>query len=91
MGQIAEVLQARGKTDEARAIWRDECLPVLRRLDEPRLVSLVLGRLGISHFESGDRDVAIRYFEEALPFAERSDHPATLGWVQEWLEIARRS
>ena len=31
-GKIADILQARGKLDEALAMWRDEALPVFERI-----------------------------------------------------------
>jgi hypothetical protein len=45
MGQIADVLQARGQLDEALRIRQEEELPVYERLGDVRAKAITMGRI----------------------------------------------
>ena len=44
-GKIADILQARGKLDEALAMWRDEALPVFERVGYAAEAKIARGRV----------------------------------------------
>ena len=45
MGQIADVLQARGQLDEALRIYQEEELPVYERLGDMRSKAITMGKI----------------------------------------------
>ena len=78
MGQIADILQARGQLDEALKIRTDEELPVYERLGDVR--SLLVGRANLAitllqRGNDGDRDEARRLLGLALAGARRLNLP----------------
>src|SRR6516165_3539531 len=78
MGQIADVLQARGQHDEALRIRRDECLPVYERLGLMREwlnCRAGIGRDLLLHGSSKDRAEAREHLEWALAEARKLQFP----------------
>jgi hypothetical protein len=57
MGQIAEVLQARGQLDEALRIYQEEVLPVYERLGDVRAKAVTMGQIAdiLKALDQGDR------------------------------------
>jgi phosphopentomutase len=45
MGQIADILQARGQLDEALRIYQEEALPVFKRLGDLRSKAITMGKI----------------------------------------------
>jgi hypothetical protein len=72
MGQIADILQARGETDEALRIRREEELPVYERLGDVRSRAVTMGQIADILQARGETDEALRIRrEEELPVYER--------------------
>ena len=72
LGQIADVLQARGDLDEALRIRREDQLPVYERLGDVRARAVTLGKIADVLQARGDLDEALRIRrEEELPVFER--------------------
>jgi tetratricopeptide (TPR) repeat protein len=72
MGQIADILGARGDTDEALRIRREEELPVYERLGDVRSRAVTMGQIADILGARGDTDEALRIRrEEQLPVFER--------------------
>ena len=67
MGEIADILQARGEIDEALRIRREEQLPVFDRLGDVREKSVTLHRIATTLLESGGLEAGrIQEIYEAL-------------------------
>ncbi|MFZ1416100.1 MAG: tetratricopeptide repeat protein [Defluviicoccus sp.] len=80
MGQIADILQARGQLDEALRIRKEEQLPVYERLGDVRERAVTMGQIADILQARGQLDEALRIrMEEQLPVYER------LGDVRELL------
>jgi hypothetical protein len=78
MGQIADVLQARGQTEEALRIRREEQLPVFERLGDVREKIICRAKLGWALIRRGkdrDRAEARAHLEWALAEARRLQLP----------------
>jgi phosphopentomutase len=45
MGLIADILQARGQLDEALRIYKEEALPVFKRLGDLRSKAITMGKI----------------------------------------------
>ena len=72
MGQIADILQARGELDEALRIRREEELPVFERLGDVRSRAITMGKIADILQARGELDEALRIRrEEQLPVYER--------------------
>src|SRR3569832_67168 len=72
MGQIADILQARGELDEALRIRREDELPVYERLGEVRENAVTKGQIADILQARGDLDEALRIRrEDELPVYER--------------------
>ena len=72
MGKIADILQARGETDEALRIRREEELPVYERLGDVRAKAVTMGKIADILQARGELDEALRIRrEEELPVYER--------------------
>ncbi|MFH0982861.1 MAG: CHAT domain-containing protein [Planctomycetota bacterium] len=72
MGQIADILQARGQLDEALRIRREEQLPVYERLGDVRERAVTMGKIADILAARGQLDEALRIRrEEQLPVYER--------------------
>ena len=56
MGQIADILQARGQLDEALRIHQEEELPVYERLGDVRLKAIAMGRIADIMQKRGQED-----------------------------------
>jgi tetratricopeptide (TPR) repeat protein len=70
MGQIADILQQRGETDEALRIRREDCLPVYERLNDVRSRAVTMGQIADILQQRGETDEALRiHLEERLPVA----------------------
>ncbi|HEY6321510.1 MAG TPA: tetratricopeptide repeat protein [Thermoanaerobaculia bacterium] len=71
MGEIADILQARGQLDEALRIRREEELPVHEALGDVRERAVTLGRIADVLAARGQLDEALRiHREEELPVYE---------------------
>lgn len=71
-GRIANVLVARGESDEALRIYREQALPVYEQLGEERERANTLGKIADVLAARGEFDEALRiHREEALPIYER--------------------
>ncbi len=72
MGQIADILQARGQLDEALRILKEEELPVYERLGDVRSRAMTMGKIADILVRRGQLDEALRILkEEVLPACER--------------------
>ena len=72
MGQIADILQARGQLDEALRIRTEEELPVYERLGDVREKAVTMGKIADILQARGQLDEALRIRkEEQLPVYER--------------------
>ena len=72
MGQIADILQQRGETDEALRIRREEQLPVYERLGDVRERAVTMGKIADILQQRGETDEALRIsIEDCLPSAQR--------------------
>lgn len=71
-GHIADIREARGDTDEALRIRREEQLPVYKRLGDVRSVAVTMGKIADVLQQRGETDEALRIRrEEQLPVFER--------------------
>ena len=72
MGQIADILQQRGQTDEALRIRREEQLPELERLGDVRSKAVTMGKIADILQQRGQTDEALRIRrEDEFPVYER--------------------
>jgi hypothetical protein len=72
MGQIADILQQRGETDEALRIRQEEQLPVYERLGDVRERAVTMGQIADILQQRGETDEALRiHAEDRLPVAQR--------------------
>jgi hypothetical protein len=72
MGQIADILQQRGETEEALRIRREEELPVYERLGDVRERAVTMGKIADILQLRGEIEEALRILsEEALPSARK--------------------
>jgi tetratricopeptide (TPR) repeat protein len=91
MGQIADILQQRGETDEVLRIRREEELPVYERLGDVRSRAVTLGQIANILQQRGETGEALRILrEEALPVFERlgdvRSRAVTLGQIADILQ-----
>ena len=91
LGQLADVLQARGELDEALRIRQQEELPVYERLGDVHSRAVTLGQLADVLQDRGELDEALRIRqEEELPVYERlgdvCSRAVTLGKVADVLQ-----
>jgi tetratricopeptide (TPR) repeat protein len=91
MGQIADILQRRGDTDEALRIRREEELPVYERLGDVHAQAVTMGQIADILQRRGDTDEALRIRrEEELPVYERLGdvhaRAVTMGQIADILE-----
>ena len=91
MGQIADVLQGRGDTDEALRIRREEQLPVYERLGDVRSRAVTMGKIADILQGRGETDEALRIRrEEQLPVFERlgdvRSRAVTMGQIADILQ-----
>ena len=71
-GQIADILQARGKLDEALAIRQNDQLPVYEQLGDVRSAAVTKGQIADILQARGKLDEALAMWrDEALPVFER--------------------
>jgi tetratricopeptide (TPR) repeat protein len=83
MGQIADILQGRGETDEALRIRREDCLPVYERLNDVRERAVTLGQIADILQGRGETDEALRiHLEERLPIARRIQDMENLAHIR---------
>ena len=92
LGRIADVLQARGETDEALRILLDEQLPLYERLGDARGKAVTMGRIADVLQARGDLDEALRIRrEEQLPVFERfgdiREKAVTLSKIADALQV----
>ncbi|HTW69362.1 MAG TPA: hypothetical protein VME47_05700, partial [Acetobacteraceae bacterium] len=92
MGQIADILQARGALDEALRIHREEELPVYERLGDVRERALTMSRIADILQARGALDEALRIRrEEELPVYERlgdvRSRAVTMGRIADILQV----
>ncbi|MDI1447224.1 hypothetical protein [Polyangium sp. 6x1] len=72
MGQLADILQARGELDEALRIRREEELPVYERLGDVRERAVAMSKVADILEARGELDEALHSLrEETLPVYER--------------------
>jgi hypothetical protein len=70
MGQIADILQQRGETDEALRIRQEEELPVYERLGDVHSRAVTMGQIADILQQRGETDEALRiYTDEYMPMA----------------------
>ena len=82
MGQIADILQARGQLDEALRIRQEEQLPIYERLGDVREKAVTMGKIADILQARGQLDEALQMHEErALTFKALGDN-AGLAHVQ---------
>jgi len=91
LGQIADVLQARGELDEALRIRREEVLPVIEKLGDVRSRAVTLGQIADVLQARGELDEALRIRrEEELPVFEKlgdvRSRAITLGKIADILQ-----
>jgi tetratricopeptide (TPR) repeat protein len=91
MGQIADILQARGQLDEALRIRKEEELPVYERLGDVRSRAVTMGMIADILQARGQLDDALRIRkEEELPVYERlgdvRSRAVTMGKIADILE-----
>ncbi|MEZ4869727.1 MAG: CHAT domain-containing protein [Caldilineaceae bacterium] len=83
MGQIADILQQRGESDEALRIRREEQLPVYERLGDVRERAVTMGQIADILQQRGESDEALRiYLEECLPVLQRIQDLDSLAHVR---------
>ncbi len=90
-GRIADILQARGQTDEALRIRQEEQLPVFERLGDVRSKAVTMGQIADILQARGQTDEALRIRqEEQLPVFERlgdvREKAVTMGQIADILE-----
>ncbi len=72
MGNIADILQARGELDEALKMRREEVLPVMERLGDVRSRAVTMGKIADILQTRGQLDEALKIrTDEELPVYER--------------------
>ena len=72
LGQIADILQARGELDEALRIRREEELPVYERLGDVRSRAVTLGQVAnILQIQGAQYDAVRILREDVIPVFER--------------------
>jgi tetratricopeptide (TPR) repeat protein len=91
MGQIADILQARGQLDEALRIRTEEELPVYERLGDVRSRAVTMGKIANILQARGQIDEALRILrEEGLPSFERlgdvREQAVTMGKIADILQ-----
>jgi len=91
MGQIADILWARGQTDEALRIRQEEQLPVFERLGDVRSKAVTMGKIADILQARGQTDEALRIRqEEQLPVFERlsdvREKAVTMGRIADILQ-----
>ena len=91
MGQIADILQGRGDTEEALRIRREEQLPVFERLGDMRSRAVTMGKIADILQGRGDTEEALRIrHEEQLPVFERlgdvRERAVTMGRIADILQ-----
>ncbi|MCB9139275.1 MAG: CHAT domain-containing protein [Caldilineaceae bacterium] len=92
MGQIADILQQRGETDEALRIRMEEELPVYERLNDVRERAVTMGKIADILQQRGETDEALRIrMEEQLPVCERAlndvrERAVTMGQIADILQ-----
>jgi len=74
MGQIADILQARGEVDEALRIRREEELPVYERLGDVRSRAVTMAR-SPTFFKRAAR------WTRPCASGARSNYPSLSGWA----------
>jgi hypothetical protein len=83
MGQIADILQQRGETEEALRIRREDCLPVYERLNDVRSRALTMGQIADILQQRGETEEALRiHLEERLPIARRMQDMDSLAHIR---------
>jgi tetratricopeptide (TPR) repeat protein len=83
MGQIADILQARGELGEALRICREEELPVFERLGDVRSRAVTMGRIADILQARGELGEALRiHIEERLPVAEEMGDADSLAHIR---------
>ena len=91
MGNIADILQQRGETDEALRIRKEEELPVYERLGDVFSRAVTMGNIADILEQRGETDEALRIRkEEQLPVYERlgdvRSRAVTMGQIADILE-----
>ncbi|WP_228390464.1 CHAT domain-containing protein, partial [Streptomyces smaragdinus] len=84
-GQIADILQQRGETDEALRIRREVELPVYERIGDTRSAAVTWGQIADILQQRGETDEALRIHREVtLPVYERigDTREAAVTWGQ---------
>jgi tetratricopeptide (TPR) repeat protein len=83
MGQIADILQQRGETDEALRIRQEEQLPVYERLGDVRERAVTMGKIADILQHRGETDEALRiHVEDRLPVAQRMQDQHSLAHIR---------
>jgi tetratricopeptide (TPR) repeat protein len=90
-GQIADILERRGETDEALRIRCEEMLPVFERLGDVRERAVTMGRIADILQDRSKTDEALRFRrEEELPVFERlgdvRERAVTMGRIADILQ-----
>jgi len=91
MGQISDILQARGELDEALRIRREEVLPAYERLGDVRSRAVTMSKIADILQQRGQTDEALRIQrEEELPVYERlgdvRERAVTMGKIADILQ-----
>ena len=91
LGQIADILQARGDLDEAMRIRQEDQLPVYEKLGDVRSRAVTLGKIADILQARGDLDEAMRIRQEdQLPVYEKlgdvRSRAVTLGKIADILQ-----
>ncbi len=86
MGQIADILQGRGETDEALRIRREEELPVFERLGDVReravtLQKIAAGLMAAGGLEDGRIQEVAYALLESFSIARQLELPDGIGFV----------
>ncbi|MGL6075226.1 MAG: tetratricopeptide repeat protein [Fimbriiglobus sp.] len=67
MGQIADILQQRGQSDEALRIRREEQIPVYDRLGDVHSKAVTMGQIAAILQQRGQTDEALRVLRDQVP------------------------
>lgn len=101
---LGDILEARGKLDEALRLLREEVPPQLEQLEDPRWCAITLGRLAKNLQARGEIDQALHLLKEevlptfksledarwcAITFGQIADILQTRGELDEALRIRR--
>jgi tetratricopeptide (TPR) repeat protein len=86
MGKIADILQARGQTDEALRIYQEEQLPVYERLGDVRSHAVTMGKIAAGLIAAGGLEQGrIQEIHDALAeafgIARKLGEPDGIAWV----------